>query len=91
MKHRFGRHLAVVCTVVAMGIMASTSGASAATHPQKVHSGGTLNIVRSRRSGLGLTRPPTPRTRGLRVPLGNLGELIELQPGGAIAPDEASA
>jgi peptide/nickel transport system substrate-binding protein len=91
MKHRFGRHLAVVCTVVAMGIMAGTSGASAATHPQKVKSGGALSIVAVASQWPGLDPATDTQDAADYAYLSAIfGELIELQPGGTILPDELS-
>jgi peptide/nickel transport system substrate-binding protein len=92
MKGRFGSHIAVVCTVVAMGIMAATSGASAATHPQRVHSGGALNIVAVTSQWPGLDPATDTQDAADYAYLSAIfGELIELQPGGTILPDEVSS
>jgi peptide/nickel transport system substrate-binding protein len=92
MKGRFGRHFAVVCTVVAIGVMAATSGATAATHPQKVKSGGALSVVAVASQWPGLD-PATDTQDAADVAYltAIYGDLIELQPGGTILPDEASA
>jgi peptide/nickel transport system substrate-binding protein len=92
MKGHFGRHLAVVCTVVAMGVMAATSGSSAATHPQRVKSGGALNIVAVTSQWPGLDPATDTQDAADYAYLAAIyGELIELQPGGTIDPDELSS
>jgi peptide/nickel transport system substrate-binding protein len=74
-----------------MGIAASASGAMASTHAQKVKSGGTLNIVAVASQWPGLDPATDTQDAADYAYLSAIyGELIELQPGGAIAPDEAS-
>jgi len=91
MKGRFAIHVAVVCTAVAMGIMAATSGATAATSPQRVKSGGTLNIVAVTSQWPGLDPATDTQDAADYAYLSAIyGELIELQPGGNILPDEVS-
>jgi peptide/nickel transport system substrate-binding protein len=91
MKGRIAKHIAVVCTVVAMGIMAATSGASAASTAQKVKSGGALNVVAVTSQWPGLD-PATDTQDAADVAYltAIFGDLIELQPGGTILPDETS-
>src|SRR5487761_2440582 len=91
MKHRLGKHLAVTGLVVAMGIAASTSGAMASTNAQKVKSGGTLNIVAVASQWPGLDPATDTQDAADYAYLSAIyGQLIELQPGGKIAPDLAS-
>jgi peptide/nickel transport system substrate-binding protein len=92
MKHRLGRYLAVVGTVAAIGLSAGTSSALAATQSQKVKSGGTLNVVAVTSQWPGLDPATDTQDAADYAYLSAIyGELIELQPGGAIAPDLASS
>ena len=91
MKHRLGKYLAVVGLVAAMGVAASTSGAMGAT-ANKVHTGGTLNIV-----AVGSQWPQldpaldTQDAADVAYLSSIFGQLIELQPGGSILGDMASS
>jgi peptide/nickel transport system substrate-binding protein len=92
MKHRLGRYLAVVGTVAAIGLSAGTSSAVASTNSQRVRSGGTLNVVAVTSQWPGLDPATDTQDAADYAYLSAIyGELIELQPGGAIAPDLASS
>src|SRR5665213_1563464 len=91
MKHRMSRYLAVVTTVFAVGMATGTSSAMAATAPQKVKAGGMLTVVAVTSQWPGLDPATDTQDAADYAYLSAIyGQLIELQPGGKIAPDEAS-
>ena len=91
MKHRLGRFLAVFGTAAAIGLSAGASSAVASTQSQKVRPGGTLNVVAVTSQWPGLDPATDTQDAADYAYLSAIyGELIELQPGGAIAPDLAS-
>ena len=91
MKHRLSRYLGVAGTVLAVGMAAGTSSAMAATQPQKVKAGGMLSVVAVTSQWPGLDPATDTQDAADYAYLSAIyGQLIELQPGGKIAPDEAS-
>ena len=92
MQHRAKRYIAGIGTLLAVAMAAGTTSATAATQGgQKVRPGGALNIVAVTSQWPGLDPATDTQDAADYAYLSSIyGQLIELQPGGKIAPDLAS-
>ena len=91
MNHPIRKYVATIGTALAVTIAAGATAANAATQPQKVKAGGTLSFVSVTSQWPGLDPATDTQDAADYAYLSSIyGQLIELQPGGSIAPDQAS-